>query len=603
MASFPPAQRREQVVVLYTVDGAEASEGTNAFRVDAQREGVLLRDFLRRFPLKGYGEHLEFRFKSLRKESTEAWLSIEDPEAVLPVWRDGNVHAKVFVPDGEGLVASDTASLDEYLPRRPSGFVAFADNVNISAPGEEAGWANFGQESAAKVAKGASALRNKASAFGEKLLKRKSKKPVKSEVGEPSDAKREKYRRQLVQFYSLHNPAKINTIEDILDRYAGREGEMFRTLQQKYPSDAITSGGTRESSSTSTNDSSLIKGAADTVKKGFWNVLSSVKSISGSVISAVGGEETVQIGSRSIAIEKQLAEGGFSTVFLGRDTSTGKKYALKRMCVQTNEQLEEAKWEIRVHRELRHPNILQIHDASIDPDPKNKNSKLVYILMPLAKNGSVFDRIEAGLAGSGAWPFPEKECLRILEKVADAVKVMHKHGWAHRDIKPHNILLFDPADIPDIPAIPGSDGAQTGEPVLMDLGSTGPVTVEVRSRRDAMLLQDMAASKCSPPYRAPEFFEVPPEIDIDGRTDVFSLGGTIYAMAFGRSPFELPNEGFMKLALLNGVVAIPEGNVGPLGDRFSDAFCDLIKGMLRSNPSKRYKISKVLRIVRGMLQS
>ena len=127
------------------------------------------------------------------------------------VWRDGHIHTKVFVPDGEGFVASDTASLDQYLPRRPSGFAAFSDDPNTDAPEEEAGWASFGQESAAKVVKGASALRNKASAFWEKLLKRKekqNKKLIKSEVAEPSDAKRGKIPTAAGQFYSLHNPAR-----------------------------------------------------------------------------------------------------------------------------------------------------------------------------------------------------------------------------------------------------------------------------------------------------------------------------------------------------------------------------------------------------------
>ena len=59
----------------------------------------------------------------------------------------------------------------------------------------------------------------------------------------------------------------------------------------------------------------------------------------------------------------------------------------------------------------------------------------------------------------------------------------------------------------------------------MDLGSTAKLKVQVRTRKDVLNLQDLAASKCSPPYRAPELTEVKLDVDVDGRSDVFSLGG------------------------------------------------------------------------------
>ena len=155
----------------------------------------------------------------------------------------------------------------------------------------------------------------------------------------------------------------------------------------------------------------------------------------------------------------------------------------------------------------------------------------INILLPLASHGSIFDLIEGALDaqksnnnGKG-WPFPEQEALRIFLKVCESVKVMHKKGYAHRDIKPHNILLFD-------------HDQQTGEPsgvlvpILMDLGSTANLKVQVRTRKDVLNLQDLAASKCSPPYRAPELTEVKLDVDVDGRSDVFSLGGKFIFQAY-----------------------------------------------------------------------
>jgi serine/threonine kinase 16 len=90
-----------------------------------------------------------------------------------------------------------------------------------------------------------------------------------------------------------------------------------------------------------------------------------------------------------------------------------------------------------------------------------------------------------------------------------------------RDIKPENILITD-----------------AGVPQLMDFGSVAPAVVTVRSRKEALMLQDQAAEHSTMSYRAPELYEVESNCDIDGRTDVWSLGGLLFAMVWGFSPYE-----------------------------------------------------------------
>lgn len=63
---------------------------------------------------------------------------------------------------------------------------------------------------------------------------------------------------------------------------------------------------------------------------------------------------------------------------------------------------------------------------------------------------------------------------------------------------------------------------------------------QVSTRREAMLLEDEASVVCSAPYRPPELTQVEPGATIDERVDVWALGCTLYAMAFGHSPFESP---------------------------------------------------------------
>jgi serine/threonine kinase 16 len=80
----------------------------------------------------------------------------------------------------------------------------------------------------------------------------------------------------------------------------------------------------------------------------------------------------------------------------------------------------------------------------------------------------------------------------------------------------------------------------TEDGVLMDLGSVAPARLHVATRKDALVLQEHAAEHCTAPYRAPELFEVSAGMDIDERTDVWSLGCTLFAMSYGhgQSPFD-----------------------------------------------------------------
>lgn len=167
----------------------------------------------------------------------------------------------------------------------------------------------------------------------------------------------------------------------------------------------------------------------------------------------------------------------------------------------------------------------------------------------------------------GPWPFPEKECLRIILGVADACQALISHGWAHRDIKPHNILLSD---------------ERPSRPILMDLGSVAVHTVTVTNRSEAMKLQDDCASKCTAPYRAPELMDVKTQCQVDERTDVWSLGCTLFAMAFGHGPFENEVEGVLSLAILSGTFEFPPGN-SHAGETFSDGFCKLIRLIPKSH--------------------
>ena len=131
------------------------------------------------------------------------------------------------------------------------------------------------------------------------------------------------------------------------------------------------------------------------------------------------------------------------------------------------------------------------------------------------------------------------------------------------------------------------------EPILMDLGSYGPAVVKVKSRSQALLIQDEAATKCSLAYRAPELFDVPSSCILDERRDVWSLGCTLYSMAFGWSPFENATEGVKTLAIISADVTFPDDN-RHFDCMYSSGFEKLIRYMLNPNPAERPTLKDVI---------
>ncbi|EXJ90255.1 NAK protein kinase [Capronia coronata CBS 617.96] len=121
-------------------------------------------------------------------------------------------------------------------------------------------------------------------------------------------------------------------------------------------------------------------------------------------------------------------------------------------------------------------------------------------------------------------------------------------AYAHRDIKPGNIMIDD-------------DGRT---PILMDLGSLAPSPTPITSRSMAIAVQDTAAEHSTMPYRAPELFDVKTGSVIDTKVDIWSLGCTMYACLVGKSPFEARSDetgGSLSICVLSGDWRWPgEGN-------------------------------------------
>jgi serine/threonine-protein kinase len=151
--------------------------------------------------------------------------------------------------------------------------------------------------------------------------------------------------------------------------------------------------------------------------------------------------------------------------------------------------------------QLSHPNIVPIY--SVD-----EKDGLVYFVMAFIDGDNLAKRIH----DSG--PIDPKETRRILRDVADALSYAHQHGVVHRDIKPDNILL----------------DAQNGRPMVTDFG----IARAVSEGGDARLTATGIAIG-TPAFMSPE--QSAGDRDLDGRSDLYSLGVVAYQMLCGDLPF------------------------------------------------------------------
>ncbi|EMC95445.1 hypothetical protein BAUCODRAFT_541809 [Baudoinia panamericana UAMH 10762] len=199
-------------------------------------------------------------------------------------------------------------------------------------------------------------------------------------------------------------------------------------------------------------------------------------------------------------------------------------------------------------------------------------------------------------------PLMEGEVMAAQEGMEEG----QMRSYAHRDIKPGNIMISD-------------NGTQ---PVLMDFGSLAPSPTPVTSRALALQIQDQAAEHSTMPYRAPELFDVKTGTVIDTKVDIWSLGCTLYACLVGKSPFEARSEetgGSLSLCVLGGDWRFPDE--GPAEakrgkqrvtdaeapkkkeDVVSEPVKEVVRACLRVEPAERPDIDQLTAMVEEVVAS
>jgi TolB-like protein/Tfp pilus assembly protein PilF len=202
-------------------------------------------------------------------------------------------------------------------------------------------------------------------------------------------------------------------------------------------------------------------------------------------------------------IERELGAGGMATVYLAHDRKHDRHVAIKvlRDDVAASVGRERFLREIQLAAKLSHPHILPLYDSG------EADGALFYV-MPNVQGESLRDRLDAQRQ------LPIHEAVRIASEVAGALEHAHRLGIIHRDIKPENIMLQD------------------GHALVADFG-IGKAISDTASDT----LTQIGMSVGTPAYMSPE--QAVGE-EVDGRSDLYSLGCVLYEMIVGEPPFTGP---------------------------------------------------------------
>jgi serine/threonine-protein kinase len=204
----------------------------------------------------------------------------------------------------------------------------------------------------------------------------------------------------------------------------------------------------------------------------------------------------------TFTVEHELGGGGMSRVFVAHDTAHDRRVVLKILPpdLASGVSLERFQREIRLAVQLRHPNIVPVLNVG-DVDG------LPYYMMPYLEGESLRDRLRR------VGHLPIDGAVRITAEVARALDYAHGHDVVHRDIKPENVLLHN------------------DQAVVADFGICRAITHSTDA--DPITLAGMAVG--TPQYMSPE--QASGEREIDGRSDIYSLGCVLYEMLVGDPPF------------------------------------------------------------------
>ena len=257
------------------------------------------------------------------------------------------------------------------------------------------------------------------------------------------------------------------------------------------------------------------------------------------------------------ALEHQISQGQFCQVFRARPTSAqpsgSSDYAVKRLRAE----LEHLPWAVEmlqreaiVGRQVCHPHLLPVLEGSVAAPP-------YFVVMPYLE-GTTLDTVLQQTA-----PLDVPRSIWIARQLSDALAALHEARWLHADIKPANVLH-----------------SSSGHVTLLDLGFARPI-----DRPGCIADRPLVGTYA---YVAPELFTS--RLQADERSDIYSLGVTLFEMLTGERPFT----GHDSAQLAEAVLQRPAPDVRTLQPQVPASVSALVRSMLAKEPLRRPQTARQL---------
>jgi len=265
-----------------------------------------------------------------------------------------------------------------------------------------------------------------------------------------------------------------------------------------------------------------------------------------------------------VVLFQKIGQGGMGAVYRGRHLRLNVDVALKVMVPPTGLAGSEADdfvrrfiREAQTAAAVRHPNLIRVYDV-------NSEGGTYFLVMDFIDGESASDRLQRKAKPGGA-ALREIEAFEICLGAAGGLAAAHRKGIVHRDVKPDNILIDTDGHI-----------------VVADLGLAKAFAKGEGSDARTLGLSLGMQAIGTPYYMSPEQTRSPR--DVDPRTDVWSLGVTLYRLLTGLFPWYDSDY----VELVNLIRKEPPPDLRVLATDVSEEACAIIRRALEKSPDDRY---------------
>ncbi|MGH7456283.1 MAG: serine/threonine protein kinase, partial [bacterium] len=285
-------------------------------------------------------------------------------------------------------------------------------------------------------------------------------------------------------------------------------------------------------------------------------------------------------------ILEKIGEGGMGVVHKAQDTRLLRHVAIKILAAEL---MGDEKRRNRFIREaqtassLNHPNICTIHDI-------DEAGSMHFIVMELIEGETLRELLDR------RGPLPEAEVIGIALKVCDALAAVHEKGIFHRDIKPDNLMISRQGvvKVTDF----GLAKLAT-EAVEVELDQHAPIEAQTREQMyvENVILTNLSGLLGTVHYMSPEQARGKA---VDHRSDIFSLGVTLYELLTGKRPFE----GESNLTILSKIINDPPRPITLDWAPVSLELQQLMSRCVAKEPAQRFQnINEIIMDLRLLAQA